>query len=93
MPCSSRPGLSATGCPAPVRGAKRIGTAEDRREATYRQLSHIAYLLGIDKRERNARKMWYRIARDVRLTRTTSSRPSKTPATPTGKHPDETGAT
>jgi hypothetical protein len=37
------------------------------RGATYDQLARIAYLLGIDKHERNARKMWYRIARDVML--------------------------
>src|SRR5215217_5029436 len=50
-----------------VRGAKRTGTPKDRRGATYEQLARIAYLLGIDKHERNARKMWYRIARDVML--------------------------
>jgi hypothetical protein len=50
-----------------MRGAKRTGTAKDRRGATYEQLARIAYLLGIDKHERNARKMWYRIARDVML--------------------------
>jgi hypothetical protein len=48
-----------------VRGAKRTGTAKDQRGATYEQLARIAYLLGIDKHGRNARKMWYRIARDV----------------------------
>ena len=40
---------------------------KDRRGATYEQLARIAYLLGIDKHEGNARKMWYRIARDVML--------------------------
>jgi hypothetical protein len=50
-----------------MRGAKRTGTAKDRMGATYEQLARIAYLLGIDKHERNARKMWYRIARDVML--------------------------
>jgi hypothetical protein len=50
-----------------MRSAKRTGTAKDRRGATYEQLARIAYLLGIDKHERNARKMWYRIARDVML--------------------------
>ena len=50
-----------------MRGAKRTGTAKDRRGATYEQLARIAYLLGIDKHERNARKMWYQIARDVML--------------------------
>src|SRR5919107_1148077 len=50
-----------------MRGAKRTGTAKDHRGATYEQLARIAYLLGIDKHERNARKMWYRIARDVML--------------------------
>jgi hypothetical protein len=53
-----------------MRGAKRTGTAKDRRGATYEQLARIAYLLGIDKHERNARKMWYRIARDVMLSET-----------------------
>ena len=50
-----------------MRSAKRTGTAKDRRGATYEQLARIAYLLGIDKHERNARKKWYRIARDVML--------------------------
>jgi hypothetical protein len=50
-----------------VRDAKKTGTAKDRRGATHEQLARIAYLLGIDKHERNARKMWYRIARDVML--------------------------
>ena len=50
-----------------MRGAKRTGTAKDHRGATYEQLARIAYLLGIDKHQRNARKMWYRIARDVML--------------------------
>ena len=50
-----------------ARGAKRTGTVKDRRGATYEQLARIAYLLGIDKHERNVRKMWYRIARDVML--------------------------
>jgi hypothetical protein len=50
-----------------VRGATRTGTVKDRRGATYEQLARIAYLLGIDKYGRNARKMWYRIARDVML--------------------------
>jgi hypothetical protein len=50
-----------------MRGAKRTGTAKDHRGATYEQLARIAYLLGIDKHKRNARKMWYRIARDVML--------------------------
>jgi hypothetical protein len=50
-----------------MRSAKRTGTAKDRRGATYEQLARIAYLLGIDKHKRNARKMWYRIARDVML--------------------------
>ena len=48
-------------------GAKRTGTAKDRRGATYEQLARIAYRLGIDKHQRNARKMWYRTARDVML--------------------------
>ena len=79
-----------------MRGAKRTGTAKDRRGATYEQLARIAYLLGIDKHERNARKMWYRIARDVvlslRPTRITSSGVLKPLATPTGKYPNETEA-
>ena len=48
-------------------GAKRTGTAKDHRGATYEQLARIAYRLGIDKHQRNARKMWYRTARDVML--------------------------
>jgi hypothetical protein len=48
-------------------GAKRTGTAKDHRGATYEQLACIAYRLGIDKHQRNARKMWYRTARDVML--------------------------
>jgi len=48
-------------------GAKRTGSAKDHRGATYEQLARIAYRLGIDKHQRNARKMWYRIARDVML--------------------------
>jgi hypothetical protein len=50
-----------------MRSAKRTGTAKDRRGATYEQLARIAYLVGINKHERNARRMWYRIARDVML--------------------------
>jgi hypothetical protein len=50
-----------------MRGAKSTGTAKDRRGATYDQLARFAYLLGIDKHERNARKMWYRIVSDVML--------------------------
>ena len=48
-------------------GAKKTGTAKDHRGATYEQLARIAYRLGIDKHQRNARKMWYRTARDVML--------------------------
>jgi hypothetical protein len=50
-----------------MRGAKRTGTAKDRRGATYEHLARIAYLLGIAKHERNARKMWYRIVSDLML--------------------------
>ena len=50
-----------------VGDAKRTGTAKDRRGATYEQLARIAYRLGIEKHQRNARRMWYRIARDVML--------------------------
>ena len=48
-------------------GAKRTGTAKDHRGATYEQLARIAYRLGIDKHQRNVRKMWYRTVRDVML--------------------------
>ncbi len=78
-----------------LRGAKRTNTLKDRRGATYEQLARIAYLLGIDKHDRNARSMWYRIARDVMLSEAHADHliaRLKTPRTPTRERRNEDGA-